>query len=128
MRVEVRPRPVPEHSDPAKPIYVFAYMIRITHDVGPSDSARDEGSAEGRLTLRRRCWRIIDASGREHEVKGEGVVGEQPTLGPGESYVYESFCPLATRWGTMEGWYELEDAHGTVHRALVGRFFLVFSG
>lgn len=111
--VHVEPRYLPQNSDPARGSYVFAYHISITN--GSIRSA----------TLRRRRWLIIDADGERSAVEGDGVVGQQPLLEPGEIYQYTSFCPLETRWGTMEGAYELESDDGSRFEIAVGRFFLV---
>jgi ApaG protein len=119
IRVAVHPRFIPEQSG-AVPgeswrgrHYVFAYTIRISN--------------EGRQTVRllERRWRIVDADGDEREVRGEGVVGQQPVLEPGRSFEYSSFCPLATPWGTMEGEYLMEDDKGDRFDVRIARFYLV---
>lgn len=111
--VQVEPRFLPQNSDPARGNYVFAYHITITNgSIRPA-------------TLRRRRWVIIDAEGLRHIVEGEGVVGQQPQLEPGDSYEYTSFCPLETRWGTMEGAFTLEGQDGHRFEIEVSRFFLV---
>ena len=111
--VQVEPRFLPQNSDPARGSYVFAYHITVIN--GGLRTA----------TLRRRRWMIIDADGERHSVEGDGVVGQQPMLEPGESYQYTSFCPLETRWGTMEGVYEMEDDEGVRFEIAIARFFLV---
>jgi ApaG protein len=111
--VQVDPRYLPQNSDPARGAFVFAYHITITNaSLRPA-------------TLRRRRWLIIDADGERHTVEGEGVVGQEPLLEPGDSYQYTSFCPLETRWGTMEGAYEMEAEDGVRFEIGIGRFFLV---
>ena len=65
------------------------------------------------------------ANGERDDVKGSGVVGEYPELAPGESFEYMSRCPLATRWGTMEGSYVFTGEDGTEFTVRIGRFFLV---
>lgn len=112
-RVEVEPKFLPLESDPSVNRYVFAYKIRITNQDGPV------------ATLRRRSWRIIDSAGREERVEGEGVVGHQPLFNVGESFVYSSYCPLKTPWGTMEGQYTMELEDQSTFEIQVGRFFLV---
>lgn len=82
-------------SQPDKAKFAFAYHITVTN--------RGEESA----TLLSRHWIITDGNGRKREVRGEGVVGEQPTIAPGSSYRYSSFAVLDTRVGTMEGSYEM---------------------
>jgi ApaG protein len=107
---------MPQRSDTGQRRFVFAYRIRISN----------ESTAWARLLSR--CWSIVDANGSRNDVVGEGVVGQQPELGPGESHEYESYCPLATAWGTMEGSYTLEGADGERFEIAVGRFYLVAPG
>lgn len=95
VRVEVRSQYVAERSSPAEHRYFFAYTVRISN----------EGAEVVRLVSRH--WIITDQHGRIEEVRGPGVVGEQPVLGPGESFEYTSACPLATPFGTMHGTYEM---------------------
>lgn len=122
IRVEVQPAFLKEHSRPegteiARPEFVFAYRIQITNE------------GETRVKLLSRYWLIVDSDGERHEVAGDGVVGEQPELDPGESHEYASFCPLPTSWGTMEGHYvmrvESGPSLGELFEAKVDRFFLV---
>jgi ApaG protein len=113
VRVVVQPRFIPEESDPANHQYIFGYQVRITN----------EGTAAVRLISRQ--WWIVDARGRGHEVRGDGVVGQQPRLRAGESHEYSSYCPLPTPWGTMEGTYQLRRDDGTMFDATVARFYLV---
>ncbi len=92
-RAEARPRFLPEHSSPERGIYGFAYTITITN----------VGEVAGQLIARH--WIICDAHGGVQEVKGLGVVGQQPLLQPGESFEYTSGCRLATASGSMHGSY-----------------------
>jgi ApaG protein len=92
-RVEVQPRYLPEQSEPQEDLYTFAYTITITNT----------GQAASQLISRH--WLITDAGGGIEEVKGLGVVGQQPLLKPGESFQYTSGCRLRTPNGTMEGSY-----------------------
>jgi len=103
---------MPEESSPEEHHFLFGYRIVIVN--------------EGKLTatLRRRHWIIIDANGAVEEVKGEGVVGQQPRLAPGDGFKYTSYCPLATAWGTMEGTYEFETDDALRFPVKIGRFFL----
>ncbi len=112
LRVTARPRFVPAQSRPAARHWVFAYRIRL-----------ENVSAEPVRLLARR-WRIVDGSGRESEVTGDGVVGEQPTIPPGGVYEYQSFCVLEAPRGTMEGSYRLVRADGSHFEALIPRFTL----
>jgi ApaG protein len=92
--VTVTTRDIPEQTDPSQYRFVFAYTITITNE--------DTQAAQ----LMNRYWLITDANSKKVEVKGPGVVGEQPVIKPGESYTYTSGCILETEVGTMEGFYE----------------------
>ena len=98
--VTVRPVYLEEQSAPAENRYVWAYFVRI-----------DNGSPRT-VQLRSRYWHITDARGRVQEVRGPGVVGEQPILAPGESYEYNSGTPLSTPSGIMRGAYQMETPDG----------------
>lgn len=113
VRVSVRPRFIDEHSDHGSGQYLFAYRVEI----------RNESAEPARLVRRR--WVIIDADGVEQVVAGEGVLGVQPYLPPGAAHEYESFCPLETAWGTMEGSYTMRRDDGREFEARVARFYLV---
>lgn len=113
IRVETSPFYIPEQSDPPTSRFVFGYRIRIANQ---SDVA---------IQVRARRWVIVDADGETKIVEGEGVVGQQPEIGPGQAFVYSSFCPLETHWGTMEGEFILRDDAGETLRVAIGRFFLV---
>jgi ApaG protein len=112
VRVRVTPSFLPEQSSPEHGKYLFGYRITISN----------EGAR--RVQLLSRHWIIIDADGERHEVKGPGVVGETPTIEPGDSHTYSSFCPLETPWGTMEGTYQMRDGDGEEFDAAIGRFVL----
>ena len=92
---------LPEQSDPAANKWFWVYHVRIENE-----------SAET-VELRTRHWRITDARGMVNYVDGEGVVGEQPVLAPGESHDYVSGCPLSTAHGSMEGHYTFRREDGT---------------
>jgi ApaG protein len=113
IRVQTKSFYVPERSDPSKKEFFFAYRIRITN----------EGSEAAQLVSRH--WLITDAIGRNEEVRGMGVVGQQPRLNPGENYVYTSACPLPTEWGIMQGSYQMLRDDGTAFDATIGRFLLL---
>jgi ApaG protein len=110
--VAVTPRFMPEESSPADGRYFFAYSVEIIN-LGLE-----------RVQLRTRYWTIIDGNGRTQEVRGTGVVGQQPTLGPGESFNYTSGCPLPTPSGTMHGSYLMEMASGETFSAEIPAFSL----
>ncbi len=98
--VVVTPRYMPEESSPEEERYFFAYTVEIVN------------TGSERVQLRSRHWKIMDERGQMQEVRGAGVVGEQPILGPGESFSYTSGCPLPTRSGTMHGTYVMETDSG----------------
>ncbi len=100
LRVVASPRYLDGQSRPGDNHYVWAYTIAI------------ENRGTMTVTLRSRYWRITDARGRLQEVRGPGVVGEQPTLKPGESFEYTSGVPLATPSGFMVGTYQMETEAG----------------
>ena len=112
IRVEVFPEYVPEHSDPDKNSFFFKYRIVITNN------------GDKPVRLLKRHWIIINADGDTEEVEGPGVVGYNPYLKHGEKFEYESFCPLDTSWGTMEGSYLMQDDDGEEFDAEIGRFYL----
>jgi len=112
IRVVVRSSYVPERSSPAHDSYFFSYRIRIAN----------EGDVTAQLVSRE--WVITDGAGHVEVVRGDGVVGEQPVLEPGEAFEYESFCPLATPTGTMQGRYVMLGADGRRFEARIAPFAL----
>jgi len=112
IRVLVHPEFLADRSDPDENYYVWAYTITI------------ENTSDQTVTLRTRHWEIIDANGQRQHVDGEGVVGKQPTLGPGERFEYTSGCPLDTPFGSMEGTYCMVTEDGTRFDAEIARFEL----
>jgi ApaG protein len=116
IRVAVSPMYLPEQSDPASRRFLFAYKIRIAN----------EGDIGVRLISRR--WMIVNAHGEREDVEGDGVVGQQPHLRPGQTFEYSSYCPLNTSWGTMEGSYLMERDDGEFFDATIARFYLVPEG
>jgi ApaG protein len=101
-----------EHSEPEQGRYGFGYTITITN----------QGSVP--VQLLDRHWLITDGLGRKQEVKGVGVIGQQPVIQPGQSYEYSSFCPLTTPYGYMEGSYGMTDEQGNQFRAEIPLFTL----
>lgn len=91
----------PDQSDVETGRFVWSYRITIVNE------------SERSVQLISRYWRIVDASGLLEEVRGPGVVGEQPILNPGDSFQYTSGCPLRTRSGTMDGVYTMVDDRGS---------------
>ena len=95
VRVEVMARHSPQNSRPRQGQWVFQYTVRITN----------QGAETVQLVSRR--WLITDALEQTREVRGPGVVGEQPVLAPGDSFQYSSWCPLETPSGVMHGTYQM---------------------
>lgn len=98
--VEVEPSFLPDQSDAEDSHYVWAYRVTVANE------------SEETVQLVSRYWRIVDANGHVEEVRGPGVVGEQPTLSPGDSFQYSSGCPLSTPSGFMEGRYSMVSETG----------------
>ncbi|MBN9478713.1 MAG: Co2+/Mg2+ efflux protein ApaG [Bordetella sp.] len=110
--VRVRPSYLAGQSDPAEGRWVWAYQVEIVNLSG------------GPVQLVARRWTITDARGRVEEVRGPGVVGEQPVIEPGDSYAYASGCPLTTPSGSMVGAYFMQDAEGRMFEAAIPAFSL----
>lgn len=104
---------LPEQSEPDRGRWFWAYHIRL----------ENEGTAPVQLLTRR--WLITDGRGAQHHVEGEGVVGEQPVIQPGESYDYVSGCPLATPTGAMHGAFQMLGGDGQMFEVEVPRFGLI---
>ena len=100
IRVTVEPIFLEDQSSPSDDHYVWAYQVKIEND------------GEQTVQLLTRYWNITDAMGRVHEVRGEGVVGEQPTLTPGDAFEYTSGTPLGTPSGIMVGSYLVQTTAG----------------
>ena len=113
IRVHIESIYMPERSSPADDRFFFAYNVRISNE-GPQSAQ-----------LLSRHWIITDALGRREEVKGPGVIGEQPYLRPGESFEYNSFCPLPTSSGTMRGVFNMIRDDGARFEAVIGEFKLI---
>jgi ApaG protein len=112
IRVTVKPYYLEDQSSPTDNRYVWAYHVRI------------ENRGAETVQLRRRHWRITDAMGRMQEVRGPGVVGEQPVLAPGQSYEYTSGTPLPTPSGIMVGSYDMELPDGECFAVAIPAFSL----
>jgi len=110
--VTVSPRFLAEQSDPDNGRYLFAYTIRILN------------SGEVSAQLLSRHWIITDANQHVDEVRGPGVVGEQPQLAPGEAFEYTSGCPLETPFGSMRGSYQCVAEDGTHFEVPIAEFLL----
>jgi ApaG protein len=116
IRVTVRSAYRADRSDPAARRWLFSYTVRI----------ENEGEAPAQLVARH--WIITDAHGEREEVSGDGVVGEQPRLEPGEQFEYTSFCVLATPHGSMQGSYRMVRDDGDPFDAAIAPFALVVPG
>lgn len=112
IEIDVETAYLPEQSDPVAPRYAFAYTITI----------RNRGAVPA--TLLTRHWVITDANGKVQEVRGEGVVGEQPWMRPGDAYQYTSGAVLETAVGTMRGSYQMLADDGTRFDAQIPQFTL----
>lgn len=112
IRVQVTPRFSLADSDPADGTFVFSYQINMANE---SDSTAQ---------LLFRHWKIHDAAGDDSTVDGEGVVGEQPVLAPGDSHEYRSYCVLRSPAGYMEGYYTFVRSDGEQFKVDVPRFEL----
>ena len=112
IRVTVQPVYLEDQSTPSENHFVWAYHVRI------------ENTGDETVQLRSRYWRITDSFGRMQEVRGPGVVGEQPVLAPGDSFEYTSGTPLTAPSGIMVGTYQMETAGGERFDVAVPAFSL----
>ncbi|MCR5858347.1 Co2+/Mg2+ efflux protein ApaG [Mesorhizobium sp. J428] len=116
IEVEVEPIYMPDRSDPEQSRYVWAYRVTIANN------------SEGFVQLLTRYWRIIDGNGKVEEVRGPGVVGDQPELNPGDTYQYTSGCPLTTPTGFMAGHYTMRNEEGALFDVTIPAFSLDLPG
>ncbi len=116
IKVDVETSFVAEQSDPEKSKYVFSYTITI----------RNEGTVPARLMARH--WIITHANGKVQEVRGDGVVGEQPYLKPGQGFRYSSGATLETPVGVMQGSYQMIAEDGKHFDAPIAPFRLAMPG
>ncbi|MEI7656472.1 MAG: Co2+/Mg2+ efflux protein ApaG [Phycisphaerae bacterium] len=114
--VRASPFYLADKSNPEERRYVFAYRMTI----------ECHGPVEAQLLSRR--WLICDAEGHTHTVEGDGVIGMQPSFSDGVTFQYTSYCPLATRWGTMEGSFTMAKPDGETFEIAIARFYLVAPG
>jgi ApaG protein len=110
--VKVSPSFMEDDSSPMQNYYFWAYTVEIAN------------RSDKRVQLLSRYWKITDASGQTQEVRGPGVVGEQPTLAPGESYRYTSGAPLRTPSGIMVGYYQVTADDGEMFDVTIPAFSL----
>ncbi|WP_265516424.1 Co2+/Mg2+ efflux protein ApaG [Nitratireductor luteus] len=116
IEVQVEPFFLPDQSDPDEGRFVWAYQVTIVNH------------SNEKVQLLSRYWHITDGLGRTQEVRGAGVVGEQPELGPDESYRYTSGCPLPTTSGIMVGRYTMRSAGGVLFEIDIPAFSLDLPG
>ena len=112
IRIQVTPSFLAEQSDPANGDYVWAYTVEI------------ENQSMTTVQLTARTWKITDRNGITQIVQGAGVVGEQPILHAGDSFIYTSGCPLSTPSGLMRGYYSMQTIDGAIFEADVPAFSL----
>src|ERR1700745_3434513 len=112
IKVAVKPAYLHDQSDPEDDRYVWSYTVTI------------ENKSPESVKLLSRYWNIVDGQGRIQEVRGAGVVGAQPVIGPGESFQYTSGCPLETASGSMSGHYHMMSASGESFEAEIPAFLL----
>ena len=112
IEVRVRPSFSLARSELASNTFVFTYQVRVSN----------EGSDPAQLLFRH--WKIHDSAGEDTEVDGEGVIGKQPILAPGETHTYSSYCVLRSPLGHMEGHYTFARPDGQLFRVDVPRFVL----
>jgi ApaG protein len=116
LRVEVQSQYQPERSEPGQRRWLFSYTVTIAN----------EGDEPAQLMTRH--WVIVDGTGHREDVRGDGVVGHQPRLEPGQSFEYTSYCVLKTSHGSMRGSYQLVRDDGRRFDAEIAQFPLVVPG
>jgi ApaG protein len=116
IEVQVRPFYLEDRSDPSENRYVWGYQITI------------DNQSDDFVQLLSRYWHITDGTGRVEEVRGAGVVGDQPELNPGDSYQYTSGCPLSTPSGIMVGHYTMRNKRGETFDIAIPAFSLDLPG
>jgi len=113
IRVVVKSEYRPDRSEPQRRRWLFSYTVTISN----------EGTSPAQLLTRH--WIIVDGSGHREDVRGDGVVGHQPRLEPGQSFEYTSFCVLQTSHGSMRGTYQMTRDGGEQFDAAIAPFPLV---
>lgn len=116
IKIQVKTQYLAEHSSPAMHRFAFAYSISITNN------------GDRPVQLLRRHWIITNGNRKVEEVRGDGVVGQQPWIAPQESFHYTSGAVLETPVGTMEGSYEMQHDNGNTFQAMIPRFTLAKPG
>ena len=103
---------LPERSDPTKSLFFFSYDVKIMNN------------GKDTVQLKDRYWNITDAKNNTEEIRGPGVIGNQPVIKPGQSYEYKSFCPLKTEFGVMHGHFGMKTSNGKKFNAKINPFRL----
>jgi ApaG protein len=112
IEVIVEPNYLESHSEPEDGRFLWSYAVTINNNSNRT------------VQIETRYWQITDGNGKVEEVRGPGVVGEQPILNPGDSYQYSSGCPLSTPSGIMRGSYQMRDGSGVVLDVTIPAFSL----
>ena len=110
INIKVETNFIKERSSPATPVYMFSYNIEI------------KNNQEAEVQLTSRYWHITDGDNHIEEVRGPGVVGQQPIIQPNKIFKYSSFCPLRTPFGVMHGYFQMEKSNGDQFNALISPF------
>jgi ApaG protein len=114
--ISVKPHYLEAQSEPHEKVYAWSYEVEVHNGL-------DEA-----VTLIHRNWIITDISGYVEKIDGPGVVGEQPTIQPGETFVYSSFCVLSTPDGSMKGHYDMQTVSGKKLQVVIPEFILSCPG
>jgi len=112
VKIMVWPELDRDNSEPESSVYLYEYFIKIVNE------------SQGTLQLMSRQWKIVDGMNRVEDVEGDGVIGHQPVLSPGESFSYSSYCPLRTPSGVMSGSFRMRDKNENLFDAEIGEFYL----
>ena len=113
INIKVETNFIKERSSPAIPVYMFSYNIKI------------KNNQKAEVQLISRYWHITDGDNHIEEVRGPGVVGQQPIIQPNKIFKYSSFCPLRTPFGVMHGSFQMKNSNGDQFNALISPFRLI---
>ena len=113
VNIKVETNFIKERSSAAIPVYMFSYNIEI------------KNNQEAEVQLISRYWHITDGNNHIEEVRGSGVVGQQPIIQPNKIFKYSSFCPLRTPFGVMHGSFQMKNSKGGIFNALISPFRLI---
>ena len=113
INIKVETNFIKERSSPIISVYMFSYNIEI------------KNNQEAEVQLISRYWHITDGDNHIEEVRGPGVVGQQPIIQPNKIFKYSSFCPLRTPFGVMHGSFQMKNSKGGIFNALISPFRLI---